>query len=178
MFEIQPLSIPDVLLITSKVYDDNRGFFTETFRKDVLKDLPEFVQENCSCSNSGVVRGLHYQINPMPQAKLVQCVSGSIWDVAVDIRRSSPTYGKYVSVPLYSPNKLLYIPEGFAHGFKCLIDKSVVLYKVSNYYSPYHERSIAWNDPTININWGPGKANVSGKDSVAPILNFESDVFL
>ncbi|EIP1818864.1 dTDP-4-dehydrorhamnose 3,5-epimerase, partial [Salmonella enterica] len=135
-----------------------RGFFMESFNQKVFEEAVgrkiEFVQDNHSKSTKGVLRGLHYQVEPYAQGKLVRCIAGEVFDVAVDIRKDSETFGKWVGVNISSENKRqLWIPEGFAHGFLVLSDSADFLYKTSNYYSPIHERGIVWNDPTININW-------------------------
>ncbi|EAY7363846.1 dTDP-4-dehydrorhamnose 3,5-epimerase, partial [Salmonella enterica] len=140
------------------VFSDERGFFMESFNQKVFEEAVgrkiEFVQDNHSKSTKGVLRGLHYQVEPYAQGKLVRCIAGEVFDVAVDIRKDSETFGKWVGVNISSENKRqLWIPEGFAHGFLVLSDSADFLYKTSNYYSPIHERGIVWNDPTININW-------------------------
>ncbi|HGA9844944.1 TPA: dTDP-4-dehydrorhamnose 3,5-epimerase, partial [Salmonella enterica subsp. enterica serovar Virchow] len=132
--------------------------FMESFNQKVFEEAVgrkiEFVQDNHSKSTKGVLRGLHYQVEPYAQGKLVRCIAGEVFDVAVDIRKDSETFGKWVGVNISSENKRqLWIPEGFAHGFLVLSDSADFLYKTSNYYSPIHERGIVWNDPTININW-------------------------
>ncbi|HGA6708249.1 TPA: dTDP-4-dehydrorhamnose 3,5-epimerase, partial [Salmonella enterica subsp. enterica serovar Aberdeen] len=139
-------------------FSDERGFFMESFNQKVFEEAVgrkiEFVQDNHSKSTKGVLRGLHYQVEPYAQGKLVRCIAGEVFDVAVDIRKDSETFGKWVGVNISSENKRqLWIPEGFAHGFLVLSDSADFLYKTSNYYSPIHERGIVWNDPTININW-------------------------
>ncbi|HAS9356466.1 TPA: dTDP-4-dehydrorhamnose 3,5-epimerase, partial [Salmonella enterica subsp. enterica serovar Veneziana] len=150
--------IPEVLIFEPKVFSDGRGFFMESFNQKVFEEAVgrkiEFVQDNHSKSTKGVLRGLHYQVEPYAQGKLVRCIAGEVFDVAVDIRKDSETFGKWVGVNISSENKRqLWIPEGFAHGFLVLSDSADFLYKTSNYYSPIHERGIVWNDPTININW-------------------------
>lgn len=149
--------IPDVVLIEPIVRGDSRGYFMETFLLDkFLKEVTNttFVQENESCSSFGVLRGLHYQLPPHAQAKLVRVVKGKIYDVAVDIRKNSPTFGKYVGYELSGENKRqLFIPRGFAHGFVTLEDDTIVQYKTDNYYAPESEGAIIWNEPKIGINW-------------------------
>lgn len=149
--------IPDVVLIEPLVRGDSRGYFMETFLLDkFLKEVTNttFVQENESCSSFGVLRGLHYQLPPNAQAKLVRVVKGKIYDVAVDIRKNSPTFGKYLGFELSGENKRqLFIPRGFAHGFVTLEDNTIVQYKTDNYYSPESEGAIIWNEPKIGINW-------------------------
>lgn len=167
--------IPDVICIEAKSFPDSRGFFTECFKQsDFFKSGIEiqFVQDNFSHSIQGSLRGLHYQLNPKSQAKLVTALQGEIFDVAIDIRKNSPTYGKWVSEILSGKNhKLLFIPEGFAHGFCVLSETADVLYKVSNEYSPEHDRGIVWNDSEIGINWPIQDLVVSDKDSQLPLLS-------
>ena len=156
--EVIPLSIPDVLLIKPNVFEDTRGFFFESFREDVFgKETSlnvSFVQDNHSKSSRGVLRGLHYQLPPHAQGKLVRVIEGEVLDIAVDIRESSPTCGQYIAEILSGDNKKqLYIPEGFAHGFLTLSDTSEYLYKTTDFYHPESERCILWNDNTLNINW-------------------------
>ncbi|EAA8742967.1 TPA: dTDP-4-dehydrorhamnose 3,5-epimerase [Salmonella enterica subsp. enterica serovar Solt] len=166
--------IPDVLIFEPKVFSDERGFFMESFNQKVFEEAVgrkiEFVQDNHSKSTKGVLRGLHYQVEPYAQGKLVRCIAGEVFDVAVDIRKDSETFGKWVGVNISSENKRqLWIPEGFAHGFLVLSDSADFLYKTSNYYSPIHERGIAWNDPTININWPINIDKIlSEKDTILP----------
>ena len=169
--KVTPLNIPDVLLVEPKVYEDDRGFFFESFNLNEFKKATSlninFVQDNHSKSVKGVLRGLHYQIPPYSQGKLVRVIQGEVFDVAVDIRKSSSTFGKYVSQILSSENKRqLWVPEGFAHGFLTLSDTAEFEYKVSNYYSHEHERCIIWNDRTLKIDW-KGNINefkISSKD--------------
>ncbi len=156
--KITPLSIPDVLLIEPYVFEDSRGFFFESFREDIFRKETllniSFVQENQSRSSQGVLRGLHYQLPPHAQSKLVRVIHGEVLDVAVDIRKSSPTCGQYVAEILSSDNKRqLYIPEGFAHGFLTLSESSEYLYKTTNFFDSDSERCILWNDKTLNIDW-------------------------
>jgi dTDP-4-dehydrorhamnose 3,5-epimerase len=156
--KVTPLSIPDVLLIEPHVFEDSRGFFFESFREDIFRKETSldvsFVQDNHSKSSQGVLRGLHYQLHPNAQGKLVRVIQGEVLDVAVDIRKSSPTYGQYISEILSCNNKKqLYIPEGFAHGFLTLSHTSEFLYKTTNFYHPESERCILWNDATLNIEW-------------------------
>ncbi len=154
---ITPLAIPEVLRIEPRVFGDERGFFFESFRQDRFEEAVgrkvDFVQDNHSRSAHNVLRGLHYQLR-QTQGKLVRVVAGSVFDVAVDLRRSSPTFGKWVGEVLSAENQVqLWVPEGFAHGFVVLSESAEFLYKTTNYYSPESERCIAWNDPTINIRW-------------------------
>jgi dTDP-4-dehydrorhamnose 3,5-epimerase len=171
--KVTPLSIPDVLLIEPSVFEDSRGFFFESFREDIFKKETSldvsFVQDNQSKSSKGVLRGLHYQLPPYAQGKLVRVIQGEVLDIAVDIRNFSPTYGQYVSEILSSENKKqLYIPEGFAHGFLTLSKTSEYLYKTTNFYYPQAERCILWNDKTLNIEWPKDmKVEVSPKDLLA-----------
>ena len=150
--------IPDVLIFEPKVFGDERGFFFESFNHKLFEETVgyqvNFVQDNHSKSSKGVLRGLHYQLPPHAQGKLVRCVAGEVFDVAVDIRKSSPTFGQWVGVHLSGENKRqLWIPEGFAHGFMALSETVQFVYKATNYYAPQSERSIIWNDPEINIQW-------------------------
>ncbi|HDD9129829.1 dTDP-4-dehydrorhamnose 3,5-epimerase, partial [Escherichia coli] len=150
--------IPDVLIFEPKVFSDERGFFFESFNQKIFEEAVgrkvEFVQDNHSKSSKGVLRGLHYQLEPYAQGKLVRCVVGEVFDVAVDIRKSSSTFGKWVGVNLSSENKRqLWIPEGFAHGFLVLSETAEFVYKTTNFYSYPHERSIIWSDSNINISW-------------------------
>ncbi len=149
--------IPDVLIIEPKVFGDARGFFFESFNKQQFEQATglncDFVQDNHSRSAKGVLRGLHYQIK-QPQGKLVRVVEGEVFDVAVDVRKSSPTFGQWVGEHLSAENKkMLWVPPGFAHGFVVLSEAAQFLYKTTDYYAPEHERCIVWNDPQININW-------------------------
>ena len=151
------LTIPDVVLIEPKVFGDARGFFFESFNRRAFNEATgtrhQFVQDNHSRSSKGVLRGLHYQIQ-QPQGKLVRVVRGVVFDVAVDIRRSSPTFGKWVGVELSADNhRQLWVPPGFAHGFVVLSDIAEFLYKTTDYYAPQFERCIAWNDPDLAIDW-------------------------
>lgn len=157
-FEFIKQEIEDVILVKPKVFGDNRGFFMETYKKSdfVANGIDvEFTQDNHSKSTKGVLRGLHYQAKPYGQAKLVRCVKGRIYDVAVDIRKNSKTFGQYVKVELSEDNKqMLFIPDGFAHGFVALTDDVEILYKASGEYAPQADRGILWNDKEINIDWG------------------------
>lgn len=151
------LEIPEVVLFEPKVFGDDRGFFFESFNHRAFEEAigrkAQFVQDNHSRSAKGVLRGLHYQIQ-QPQGKLVRVVQGEVFDVAVDLRKSSPTFGKWVGAILNADNKhQLWVPEGFGHGFVVLSDSAEFLYKTTDYYAPAHERSIAWNDPTLAIDW-------------------------
>ena len=166
-------AIPDVKIFEPKVFGDSRGFFLESFNQKVFEEATGlkrcFVQDNHSKSSRGVLRGLHYQLPPMEQGKLVRVIQGEVFDVAVDIRKTSPTFGQWVGVYLSAENKRqLWIPEGFAHGFLTLSDTAESLYKTTNYYSPQHEEAIAWNDPDLNIQWPQVDAFIlSSKDEKA-----------
>lgn len=166
--------IPEVIIFEPKVFGDERGFFLESFNQKIFEEATglkrDFVQDNHSKSSKGVLRGLHYQLPPMAQGKLVRVVQGEVFDVAVDIRKSSPTFGKWVGVHLSAENKRqLWIPEGFAHGFLTLSETAEFLYKTTNYYSPKDEGAIVWNDPDLAITWPEaGEILVSGKDQIAP----------
>jgi len=178
--------IEDVIIIEPQVHGDERGYFVETFRHDKLEAFlgfkVNFIQDNESKSSKGVLRGLHYQLAPAAQTKLVRVIQGSVLDVAVDIRKGSLTYGQYVAVELTAKNKKqLFVPRGFAHGFVVLEEDTVFAYKVDNYYSPENDRGIAFSDPALNIDWkiNPGNLNLSEKDKVQPLLHqvVDSDVF-
>ncbi len=179
-FSFKRLDIPDVMVIKPDVFEDGRGFFMEFFK---LSDFRlaginfEFVQDNHSFSKKGVLRGLHYQLRPAEQGKLIKCTRGRVWDVAVDIRHGSPWYGKYIAVELSEHNKLmLWIPPGFAHGFVAL-DDAEVIYKVTKEYSPELDRGIIWNDPDIGINWPVDKPILSDKDVRLPPLKYAENNF-
>jgi len=168
-FQFTKLDIPQVILIKPKVFSDERGFFMETYKYSDFAEIginEQFIQSNHSKSVSkGVVRGLHFQKKPFEQAKLIRTVTGSIFDIAVDIRKNSPTYGKYVFTVLSAENKeILYIPAGFAHGFCTLEEGTEIVYECSKAYSPEHDRGIIWNDRDINIEWPVEKPILSGKD--------------
>ena len=165
--------IPDVKIFEPKVFKDHRGFFYESFNRikfeDAVGGVCEFVQDNHSKSQRGVLRGLHYQLPPMAQGKLVRVIQGEVFDVAVDIRRSSSTFGKWVGVILSAENnRQLWIPEGFAHGFVTLSQSAEFLYKTTNYYAPEYDRAILWNDVDLNIEWpAVGELLISDKDKQA-----------
>jgi dTDP-4-dehydrorhamnose 3,5-epimerase len=176
--------IEDVVVIEPKVHGDSRGYFVETFRADKLEEFLgykiNFTQDNESKSSKGVLRGLHYQLAPAAQTKLVRVIQGRVLDVAVDIRKDSPTFGKHVAVELSSENKKqLLVPRGFAHGFIVLEDDTVFAYKVDNYYSPENDRGIAFDDAEINIDWqlSHSELNLSAKDKTQPKLNETNDLF-
>ena len=179
-----PQSIPDVVLIKPTIHDDDRGYFVETFRQDIFECAVgykvHFVQDNESKSTKGVLRGLHYQLAPYAQAKLVRVIEGSVLDVAVDIRKSSSTFGKHVSVELTAQNKYqLFVPHGFAHGFVVLSDSATFTYKVDNYYAPEYDRGIAFDDDMLKINWKIAlKAlQLSDKDKNQPSLENSNYLF-
>ena len=162
-------AIPDVLIFEPKVFGDERGFFFESFNhkqfEEAVGSPVTFVQDNHSKSSRGVLRGLHYQLPPHAQGKLVRCVAGEVFDVAVDIRKSSPTFGQWVGFHLSGENKRqLWIPEGFAHGFVTLSETAEFLYKTTNYYAPQSEGCLKWNDSQINIAWPITDVLLSGKD--------------
>ncbi|MCK4440803.1 MAG: dTDP-4-dehydrorhamnose 3,5-epimerase [Sulfurovaceae bacterium] len=177
-------AIPDVVIIEPQVHGDERGYFIETFRADKLEEFlgfkVNFSQDNESKSSRGVLRGLHYQLPPYAQTKLVRVIQGRVLDVAVDIRKSSPTFGKYIAIELSGENKKqLLIPRGFAHGFVVLEDDTIFAYKVDNYYSPECDRGIAFDDKNLNINWILNKEelNLSIKDKKQPKLYETNDLF-
>jgi dTDP-4-dehydrorhamnose 3,5-epimerase len=179
--QIQATSIPDVLIFEPKVFGDDRGFFYESFNERRFTELSgvssSFVQDNHSKSARNVLRGLHYQIQ-QPQGKLVRVVAGEVFDVAVDIRKNSATFGKWVGVVLSAENKRqLWVPPGFAHGFVVTSESAEFLYKTTDYWAPEHERCILWNDPAIGIDWPmQGEPLLSGKDQVGKLLE-DAEVF-
>lgn len=175
--------LEDVIIIEPEVHGDERGYFVETFRQDKLEAFlgfkVHFCQDNESKSSRGVLRGLHYQLNPFAQTKLVRVIKGSVLDVAVDIRKGSPTFGEYVAVELNEANKRqLFVPRGFAHAFVVLEDNTIFAYKVDNYYSPENDRGIAFDDPDIGIDWKikTSLLKLSDKDTLQPALN-DADLF-
>ena len=170
-------AIPGVWIIEPKVFKDARGYFMEAWKKSEFEERVgkiEFVQDNESCSSKGVLRGLHYQLAPYSQSKLVRVIKGCVLDVAVDLRKGSPTFGKYVAVELSAENKRqLFIPQGFAHGFQVLSEEAIFTYKVDNPYMPTHERGLRFDDPTVGVEWQPMDAAIltlSDKDKNAPLL--------
>lgn len=173
-FEFITCDLPGLVIVTPKVFGDDRGFFLETYKKtDFAKNGidADFYQDNHSLSAKHVLRGLHFQISPAAQAKLVRVVRGAAWDVAVDIRRDSASFKKWFSIELSEANQtMLYIPEGFAHGFVALTDDTHLMYKCSREYSPEHDAGIIWNDPEIGIDWPVDNPLLSGKDKVLPKL--------
>ena len=175
--------IPDVLIFEPKVFGDERGFFMESFNQRQFEEIVgrkiSFVQDNHSKSKKGVLRGLHYQLPPFAQGKLVRCINGEVYDVAVDLRPESINYGKWVGIILSAENKKqLWIPVGFAHGFLVLSETAEFVYKTTNFYSYPHERSIIWSDSNINISWPLPNSmiNLSKKDKMAPNLNMENKI--
>lgn len=175
--KLKKTDIPEILIIEPKLFGDTRGYFLESFNKKTFEENigeVNFVQDNESKSSKGVIRGLHFQKPPYAQAKLVRCIEGIVLDVAVDIRKDSPTYGKHVAVKLTGENKKqLFVPRGFAHGFAVLSDTAVFAYKVDNTYAPEFEAGIRWNDPKLNIKWGINEDQilVSEKDLKLPFLS-------
>lgn len=170
--------IPEVFIIEPDVFGDARGYFVETFRQDKLEDYlgfkVAFIQDNESKSNYGVLRGLHYQLAPASQTKLVRVIKGRVLDVAVDIRKGSPTFGKHVAIELSEQNKRqMFIPRGFAHGFVVLENETIFAYKVDNYYSPENDRGLAFDDASLNIDWIVDKEllQLSTKDCQQPLLD-------
>ena len=179
-----PQSIEDVILIEPTIHGDDRGYFAETFRQDLFEEAlgykVNFIQDNESKSTKGVLRGLHYQLPPFTQAKLVRVIEGSVLDVAVDIRKSSPTFGQHVAVELTGENKhQLFIPHGFAHGFVVLSNSATFAYKVDNYYAPEHDRGVAFDDAKLAIDWQLAleELHLSDKDKINPNLSDALDLF-
>ena len=176
--------ISDVILIDPYVHSDDRGYFVETFRQDLFEEAVgyqvNFVQDNESKSTKGVLRGLHYQIPPFGQSKLVRVLEGRVLDVAVDIRKNSPTFGQHIAIELSSENmRQIFIPQGFAHGFAVLSEIAIINYKVDNLYSPEHEKGIAFNDPKLNIDWQfkMEELKLSEKDRLHPNLEDAIEIF-
>jgi dTDP-4-dehydrorhamnose 3,5-epimerase len=175
-FEFKPFDLlPEVILVETKAFPDARGWFAETYKKSEFaknRIAYEFLQDNYSRSTTkGILRGLHFQNEPAAQGKLVRCVAGEVFDVAVDIRRGSPTYGSWVSVNLSAENKrMVWVPPGFAHGVLTVADVAEIIYKVTSEYSPFHDRSIRWNDPEIGVDWPVANPILSKKDAEAPLL--------
>jgi dTDP-4-dehydrorhamnose 3,5-epimerase len=172
--ELIPTSIPDVKIIKPDVFGDDRGYFFESFHVDKFAAFgitDPFLQDNESRSQKNVLRGLHFQLPPFAQGKLIRVIRGAVLDIAVDIRRNSPTFGKWVSMELTGENKwICWIPAGFAHGFVTLEDDTIFTYKCSAMYNKASEGSILWNDPDLNIDWGITDPLLSDKDRVAPLL--------
>ena len=181
-FKFKKLSIPDVILITPEVFNDGRGVFMETYKKSAFEKAgikENFIQDNYSSSKKNVLRGLHYQIPPMEQAKLVRCIRGKVFDVAVDIRKGSPCFGEWTGDYLSEENKnIIFIPAGFAHGYLVLSEEAEIVYKVSKEYSKDHERGIFWKDPTVGIEWPfPVEPILSEKDKKLPLLDEAENSF-
>lgn len=181
-FKFKKLKIPEVILVEAQTFTDERGLFMEIFKESVFTVNyinAKFVQDNYSHSVKNVLRGLHYQKNPKAQAKLVMAIRGEIFDVAVDLRKGSPTFGKWIAEILSDKNhKMLYVPEGFAHGFCVTSDEADVLYKVSSEYSPENEKGIIWNDPEIDITWPTDKPLMIQKDLELPTLKNADNNFV
>jgi len=182
--ELISTEIPDVKILTPKKFGDHRGFFSEVYNAQTLKDLGiagDFIQDNHSLSaQKGVLRGLHYQVPPKSQAKLIRVLHGAILDIAVDIRKNSPTFGRHVAAIISSENwRQIFVPAGFAHGFVTLEPNTEVFYKVTEFYSPKHERGIRWNDPALGIDWGVDEttAVLSDRDKVHPLLRDAAELF-
>ena len=179
-----PQSITDVILIEPTVHGDDRGYFVETFRQDLFEKAlgyqVNFIQDNESKSSKGVLRGLHYQLEPYSQAKLLRVIEGSVLDVVVDIRKSSPTFSQHVAVELTEKNKhQLFVPHGFAHGFVVLSDSATLAYKVDNYYAPEHDRGIAFNDSKLGIDWklAVDELQLADRDKTHPDLSDVVELF-
>ncbi len=176
-FNFESTPIEGLLIIKPQVFGDERGFFQETFHKEDFAKagiVGDFVQDNHSRSKKGILRGIHFQREPMAQAKLVRVTNGSVWDVAVDLRKGSATFGQWFGIELSAENKtMFYIPAGFGHGFLTLEDDTDFLYKCTNLYSPEHDGGVRWNDPEIGIEWPTLDCDfiLSGKDQVQPFLN-------
>jgi len=172
--KISETRIPAVKIIDPRVFEDDRGYFFEAYRASFIEEAGlgvTFVQDNVSKSFQDTIRGLHYQIEN-PQAKLVQCLKGTILDVAVDIRKDSPSFGNYVAIKLSEQSKqMLFVPSGFAHGFSVLSEEAIVAYKCSDYYNQDGERGIRWDDPEIRVNWSVGRPILSDKDRKLPLLS-------
>jgi dTDP-4-dehydrorhamnose 3,5-epimerase len=181
--KVTPTRIPEVLVIEPKVFGDPRGFFYESFNQEAFNNATgmqvQFVQDNHSRSSKGVLRGLHYQLPPFAQGKLVRCTRGAVWDVAVDIRKSSPTFGQWVGMELTEENhQQFWIPPGFAHGFVVLSDTADFLYKTTAYYAPTHDRCIRWDDPALGIEWPATDSifQLSAKDEAGKLFA-QAEVF-
>lgn len=172
--ELIPTALPEVVIIKPDVFGDDRGYFFESFHETKFAEYGiygPFVQDNESQSQKDVLRGLHFQLEPFAQGKLVRVIRGAVLDIAIDIRRNSPTFGKWVSMKLTSENKwICFIPKGFAHGFVTLEDNTVFTYKCSGFYNKASEGSVRWNDPELNIDWGITNPLLSEKDKMAPLL--------
>ena len=177
---VEPTAIPDVVLIEPRVFEDARGYFFESFNRRAFAEAgidAEFVQDNHSCSHRGVLRGLHYQVEHA-QGKLVRVVAGDVFDVAVDLRRSSPTFGHHVALVLSAASRrMLFIPPGFAHGFLCLSERAEFLYKTTDYWYPQHERTLLWNDAALAIAWPAGAMTTIAPKDAAGIPLAAADVY-
>ncbi len=172
-FTFTPFQLPGLLLVEGKTFPDERGYFLEAFRANELQaaGIPPLVQDNLSRSPRGTLRGLHFQIPPAAIGKLIRCIRGKIFDVAVDLRKGSPTYGKWAGVELSDgENKMFWVPAGFAHGFQVMSETADVLYKQTGYYSPTHERGVLWNDPALAIRWPVEQAILAPRDAALPVL--------
>ena len=171
--KVEKTTIPDVLILTPKVFDDERGFFLESYNQNIFKNVGislDFVQDNHSKSSQGVIRGLHFQ-KKNPQGKLVRCIQGEILDVMIDIRTDSPTFGQYLAVKLNQENKKqVWVPPGLAHGFSVLSDTAEILYKVTDFYNPQDEDGIRWNDPELAIDWQVKNPQLSKRDQDLPLF--------
>jgi dTDP-4-dehydrorhamnose 3,5-epimerase len=180
-FEFVRLEIPELVLVKARAYPDERGVFVETYKHSEFKAngiREAFVQDNFSRSTRGVLRGLHYQMPPKAQGKLITVLRGEIFDVAVDIRKGSPTYGRWLGRRLSEGrDELLYVPPGFAHGFQVLSDVAYVVYKVTEEYQPHVDRGIAWNDPSLAIDWPIHEPMLSRKDAALPTLEYAENSF-
>ena len=181
-FEFEPLAIPEVVLVTPRSFGDDRGWFLESYHWPTFRDAgidQPFVQDNASFSAGGVLRGLHYQLDPMAQGKLVRVVTGAVFDVAVDIRAGSPTYGRWVAAELSGDDhRMLWIPPGFLHGFVTLTDAVHLSYKCTAGYSPAHDRGVRWDDPAIGIDWPVSDPLLSPKDRAQPLLADAENTFV
>ena len=179
-FEFKKLSIPDLILIEPKVFPDERGFFLEAYKSSEFRRNgidADFLQDNLAKSDRGVLRGLHYQLPPMAQGKLASVIKGKVWDVAVDIRKSSPTYLHWEGVELSEDNfRIFYVPPGFAHGYVTLAENTLFSYKCTNEYSPNHERGIIWDDQEIGVKWPYENPKVSERDQNLGLLS-ETQIF-
>lgn len=173
--DVTTTNIEGLLIIKPKVFGDERGYFFESFREDIMKSngvTSKFVQDNQSMSSKGILRGLHFQKDPFAQGKLVRVIKGSVLDVAVDIRKKSPTYGQHFLIELNEENKtMFYIPPGFAHGFLTLEDDTLFSYKCTNYYNKESEGAIRWNSKSLNVDWGIVNPILSSKDATAPTFD-------
>lgn len=181
--KIENTGFKDLIVIQPKVFGDSRGYFMESFNEARFRVETginaTFVQDNESLSSKDVLRGLHFQVPPKSQAKLIRVINGSVLDVVVDLRRSQPTYGQHFKILLTAENKTqLYVPEGFAHGFVVLEDNTLFSYKCTNYYSPEHDRCLRWNDPALSIDWEMESPFLSDKDKTSPLLKDLDNPFL